>query len=432
MKELQRLTKIITGVLGLSGGTLTLHAGKYQKVKFNTLEHDELNLTYGFVGDLLIVGQDNSSFEKLIDTYRKKKPSIKKKDSYAKVSKKLGSGEVSISLNVSGILPHLNDIDEISREQLESFTNIHAKLNLLDIAPLIKFHTEINERHLDSKITPFLKEGDKLKILNSMSGKEDLFVSVAPTVLENVWQLIQEEIQNTETDDVHALLTYIEGILNLNFEEDVITALTGEIALSIDNLALFEPSALESLDIDIENSLRIDAGNVHTHGGIIFIPKKPAKWDKIGNSLSNLQNSSVSSFDYKDKEISVFGSNIYYAESDGLALLTFSEDQMYSLVDSIEEKKKTRILKHLPKSPLIFVHLNIVKLLHVLMENVQHGNQEKQNQMLPLFAWLTVDDNAAMVEVVLSDKESPIEVFGKIASVNCFNHTVLGGYASVI
>ena len=415
LKELQRLTKLITGFLGLSAGTLTLDAGQYLKVKYNTLEHDDLNLTYGFVGDLLIVGQGNISFEKLIETYRKKIPSIKKKDSYTKVSKKLGSGEVSLSLNVSGILPHLNDIDDSSREQFESFTNIHAKLNLLDTAPLLKFHTEINDKHLASKITPFLKEGDELKILNSMSGTEDLFVAFAPIVLETVWQLIQEEIQNSETDDVHAFLTFLEGLLNLNFEEDVIAALTGEIALSIDNLSLFEPSALESLDINIDNSVRIDAANVHTHGGIIFIPKKPSKWNQIGNSLSNLQNSSVSNFDYKNKKISVFGSNIYYAENDGLALLSFSEDQMYSLVDRIVEKKKVRTIKRLPKSPLFFVHLNIVKLLHVLMENVHHGNEENQHEMFPLFAWLTVDDNTAMLEVVLSDKESPIEVFGKIA-----------------
>ena len=67
------------------------------------------------------------------------------------------------------------------------------------------------------EIAPFLKEGDELKILKSLSGKEDLFIAVAPTVLDTVWQLIHNEIENTETGDVYAFITFLEGILNLDF-----------------------------------------------------------------------------------------------------------------------------------------------------------------------------------------------------------------------
>ena len=328
LKELQRLSKIVSGALGLSGGILTLDAGEYRKVKYNMLKLEGAHLTYGFIGDFLVVGKEKASFEKLIDTYRKKKQSIKKKSSYVKTSKKLGPGELSISVNATDILPYLEGIDDTSRAQLETFTNIHGKLNLLDASPLIKLHVAFNENHLESRITPFLKEndrGDELKILNSMSGNEDLFVAFASGVLGAVWELIQEEIQNAETDDVFAFITFLEGMLNLNFEEDVIAALTGEIALSVDDLSLFEPSALESLNINLENSIQIDASNVSTRGGILFIPNSHVKWDQMGNSLSNLQNSSISSIDYKGKQVSIFGSNIYYTESDGVSLLSFSE-----------------------------------------------------------------------------------------------------------
>lgn len=419
LKELQRLSKIVSGALGMSGGILTLDAGEYRKVKYNMLKLEGAHLTYGFIGDFLVVGKEKESFEKLIDTYRKKKQSIKKKTSYVKTSKKLGPGELSISVNATDILPHLADIDDTSRAQLETFTSIHGKLNLLDASPLIKLHVEFNENHLESRITPFLTEnnrGDELKILNSMSGNEDLFVAFASGVLGAVWELIQEEIQNAETDDVFAFITFIEGMLNLNFEEDVIAALTGEIALSVDDLSLFEPSALESLNINLENSIQIDASNVSTRGGILFIPNSPVKWDQMGNSLSNLQNSSISSIDYKGKQVSIFGSNIYYTESDGVSLLSFSEDQMYSLVDRITEKEKSKILKHLPKSPLMFVNLNLIKLLQVAQDNIPVENDEEiQQELFPLFAWITVNDNVAMFEVILSDKESPIEVFAKIA-----------------
>lgn len=418
LKELRRFTQIISGTLGLIGGTLTLDAGQHRKVKYNMLKLEEANLTYGFIGDFLVVGKEKNSFEKLIDTYRKKIPSIKKKDSFAKVSKKLGSGELRISVNVAGILPYIDEIDENSRVQLETFTNIHANVNLLDTAPFIKIHTEFNDKNLNSRITPFLKEGDELKILDSMSGEEDLFVAAAPGVIEAIWQIIQEEIQNAETDDAVAFITYLEGILNLNFKEDVIAALTGETALSVDNLSLFEPSALESLDVNIENSIQVDAANVHTHGGLLFITKNQSKWEQMGNSLSNLQNSSVSSFDYKGKKVSIFGSNIYYAESDGLALLSFSEDQMYSLVDRIAEKKKKTRLKHIPKSPLVFVKLNTNKLLQVIQDNIQNGsNIKNQDEMFPILAWINVSENVAMLEVILSEKDSPLEIFAKIAPI---------------
>ncbi len=419
LKELQRLSKIVSGTLGLSGGILTLDAGEYRKVKYNMLKFEGAHLTYGFIGDFLVVGKEKESFEKLIDTYRKKKQSIKKKTSYVKTSKKLGPGELSISVNATDILPHLADIDDTSRAQLETFTNIHGKLNLLDASPLIKLHVEFNENHLESRITPFLKEnnrGDELKILNSMYGNEDLFVAFASGVLDAVWELIQEEIQNAETGDVFAFITFLEGMLNLNFEADVIAALTGEIALSVDDLSLFEPSTLESLNINFDNSIQIDASNVFTRGGLLFIPNSPVKWEQMGNSLSNLQNSSISSIDYKGKKVSIFGSNIYYAESDGVSLLSFSEDQMYSLVDRITEREKANTLKYLPKSPLVFVNLNLIKLLQVVQDNIPVENDEEiQQELFSLFAWITVNDNVAMLEVILSDKESPIEVFAKIA-----------------
>ncbi len=421
LKELQRLSKIVSGALGLAGGTLILDTGEYRKVKYNMLKLEGAHLTYGFIGDFMVVGKEKDSFEKLIDTYKKKIRSIKKNTSYVKTSKKLGPGELSISVNATDILPYLDNIDDTSRTQLETFTRIQGKLNLLDASPLIKLHVEFNESHLESRITPFLTEnnrGGELKILNSMSGNEDLFVAFASGVLGAVWELIQEEIQNAETDDVFAFITFLEGILNLNFKEDVIAALTGEIALSVDDLSLFEPSALESLNINIENSIQVDASNVFTRGGLLFIPNSPIKWDQMGNSLSNLQNSSISSIDYKGKKVSIFGSNIYYAESDGVSLLSFSEDQMYSLVDRITEKEKIKILKHLPKSPLVFVNLNLIKLLQVVQDNipVKNGAEIKQ-ELFPLFAWIIVDDNVAMLEVILSDKESPIEVFGKMGTL---------------
>ncbi|MDE0638416.1 MAG: DUF3352 domain-containing protein [Candidatus Poribacteria bacterium] len=416
LAELQRLTKILTGFMGMSGGILKLDAGEHRKVKYNTLQMPDVLFTYGFVSDFLVVGIGENSFEKLIDTYRKKSLSIQKNESYSKAFKKCGVGQVTGFINVSGLLPLLQDLSDIERTQLQTFKTVFAQLNLLEVEPLFQLYTEFDSNLPESRIVPFLKEGDELEILKSLSGKEDLFIAVAPTVLDTVWQLIHNEIENTETDDVHAFITFLEGILNLDFEDDVVAGLTGELALSVDDLTLFEPDDLESLDINIDGTFQIDAGNVYTHGSLIFIPNNPAKWDQIGNSLSNLQNTSVSKTEYKGATVSEFGSNIYYAERDSLSLLSFSEEQMHSLVDTLQEKKKPSYLKQLPKTPLAVVNLNILKLFKAMNEGMPMQNDViMPAEISPLLAWITVEKNEAVLEISLSDKESPLEVFAKIA-----------------
>ncbi|MDE0483114.1 MAG: hypothetical protein OXI67_11085 [Candidatus Poribacteria bacterium] len=415
LADLQRLTKILTGAMGLSGGTLKPNAGEHRKVKYDTLQMQDVLFNYGFVGDFLVVGIGENSFEKLIDTYRKKSLSIEKNESYSRVSKKYEMGQVTGFINVSGLLPLLQDLSDIERTQLQTFKTVFAQLNLLEVAPLFQFYTEFDSTLPESRIGPFLKEGDELEILKSLSGKEDLFIAIAPTILETVWELVHTEIENTETDDVYAFITLLEGILNLDFEDDVIAGLTGELALSVDDLTLFEPDDLESLDINDE-TFQIDAGNVYTHGSLIFIPKNPGKWDQIGNSLSNLQNTSVSKTDYKGATVSEFGSNIYYAERDGLSLLSFSEEQMHSIVDTLQEKKKPSYLKRLPKTPLVVLKLNIMNLLESIegVGPIEDDNL-KPDEISPLLAWITVKENAAIFEVSVSDKDSPLEVMAKLA-----------------
>ena len=415
LAELQRLTKILTGAMGLSGGTLKPNAGEHRKVKYDTLQMPDVLFNYGFVGDFLVVGIGENSFEKLIDTYRKKSLSIEKNELYSKVSKKYEMGQVTGFFNVSGLSPLLQGLSDAERTQLQTFKTVFAQFNLLEVGPLFQLHTEFDSTLPESRIGPFLKEGDELEILKSLSGKEDLFIAISPTILDTLWELIHTEIENTETDDVYAFITLLEGILNLDFEDDVIAGLTGELALSVDDLTLFEPDDLESLDINDE-TFQIDAGNVYTHGSLIFIPKNPGKWDQIGNSLSNLQNTSVSKTDYKGATVSEFGSNIYYAERDGLSLLSFSEEQMHSIVDTLQEKKKPSYLKRLPKKPLVVVNLNILNFLIANIGTVPIENDiVKPDEITSLLAWITVKEDAAIFEVLVSDKDSPLEVMAKLA-----------------
>ena len=416
LAELQRLIKILTGFMGMSGGRLTLDAGEHRKVKYNTIQMPDVLLTYGFVGDFLVVGIGKNSFEKLIDTYRKKSESILKNESYTEVSKNIGSAQVSLYLDLRRIIPFVEDMDVDARIQLEAFSKVGAGLNLLEKGPMFQIFTKFDPNFPESQVSRHLKEGKELATLRGISGEEELFIAFAPGISETMWELAREAIQNSDTDEAYTFISYLEGLSNLNFEEDVIAGLTGEIALSVGDLTQFDPNGLENLDIDLDNTFSIDASNVHTHGGLIFNSSDPSKWDQIENSLSNLQNTSVSKMDYKGTNISMFASNIYYAERDGLSLLSFSEDQMYSMVDGLENKKKLSYLKQLPKTPLAVVKLNIVKLLELIDSSMQIENDVvMSDEISPLLAWITVEKDKAMLEVSLSEKESPLEVLGKFA-----------------
>ena len=422
LAELKRLTKMLTGFIGFSGGTLKLDVGEHEKVKYSIVQLPDLLISYGFVGDFLVAGIGENSFKKLIDTYRKKNPSIRKNVSYSKVTKRFGEGQLSLSINVSEALPLLEDIDAEERVQLETFTNVYAKLNLLEAAPFLQFYAAFDSSLPENKIALFLKEGKDLETLKGLSGEEDLFIAVAPRILETTWLLIRDQINNNATDDLYALILFLEGMLNLNLEEDVMAGLTGEIALSVDDLTQFEPSALENLNIDFLETFQIDAASVHTHGGLIFNSANSQKWNQIGNSLSNLQNASISQTNYKGTKVSIFASNIYYTEKNGLSLLSFSEDQMYSIIDRLESKKKPSYLKQLPKKPLAVVKLNIAKLLESINGAVPiEDGIVKPKELPPLLAWITVKKNEAVLEATLSNKESPLEVLAKFAPIIAFH-----------
>ena len=415
LAELKRFTKIATGLLGLSEGILTLDAGEHRKVKYDTLQMPDFLLAYGFVGDFLVVGIQENSFEQLIDTYRKKSDSIKRNESFVQTSKAMETGQVNMYLDFGDVLPYLDGIDEETRVQVEVISNVSAVLNLLEKGPILQLQTKIDPDRSESYISRFLKEGKELSTLKSISGDEDLFVSLAPGILNTVWELINDELENSETDDPFAFITYLEGILNLNFDEDVVAGLTGEIALTVNNLSLFEPSSIENLNLELFESFQIDAGNVHTNGGIIFNSSNTDKWKQIKNSLSNIQNTSVSKINYKDTDISIFATNIYYSEKDGLSLLSFSDEQMFSLIDGLENKRKISFMKQVPKKPLAFAKLNILKVLELVSEGeITINEDEIDNEISPLLAWINVKENTVMLEVMVSDKESPLEVLLKL------------------
>ena len=415
LSELQRFTKIVEGLVGMSGeSTWHPNAGEYQRTPYNMMEMDGNVVKYGFVGEFLVLGAGETAFEKLMDTYRKDVPAIHENQVFTETSKKLGAGVISAFANISHGLSLISDLDEANRKRLAIFESLSARINLLEKGPLLQVDVQFNPNLPDNEIGMFLKKGETLKTPNAMSTGDDLFVAIAPSILESVWELLRTEIHKSANNDTYAAIALFEGLLNLNLEEDVMAGLTGEIALSVPDFTKFDPQALENINMQFDGNFYFDAGNVETGGAIIFNPTNRMKWNQIGNSLSNLQNFSISQTDYNGTTVSGLDSSIYYSEVNNLFLLGFSEEEVYKLVDSAKKDTELSYLKQIPKTPVAFAQMNVARALEI-QKGAPPADQVivSSKEITPVLAWISIEDSDASFEIVLSSEQIPLEVLAK-------------------
>ncbi|MCY3743126.1 MAG: DUF3352 domain-containing protein [Candidatus Poribacteria bacterium] len=416
--ELQRFTKIVEGLLGMSGGgTLRLDAGVYQRVHYNAMEIEQNIAKYGFVDEFLVLGVGERAFEKLIDTYRKDSPSVQQNQEFTDAVKKIGAGVAIVFADVPSLLPMINDIDAANRERFAVFQSLFARLNLLETGPFFQVSVEFDPDLPENEIGLFLKKGVALKTLKALSAQDDLFVAIAPNILKSVWELVSTEMEKNATGETYAAISFLEGLLNLNLEEDVMTGLTGELALSVPDFTTFDPQAVDNLNLEFDGTFVLDADGVETDGAIIFSPSHQMKWNQIGNSLSNLQNASISQIDYNGTTVSGFASSIYYSKLNDLFLMGFSEEQVCMLVDEIKKNKKLSYLKQVPKTPVAFTQLNLARILEAAAEGAPPADKVLvgSREISPILAWLSVEDDEVLLEMTLSGKEIPLEVLAKLA-----------------
>ena len=418
LSELKRFTKIVEGLVGMSdGNTLHLDAGVYQRVHYNAMEMDPTTVKYGFVDEYLVLGAGEGAFETLMDTYRKDAPSIRQNREFTEVSKQLGSGVVSVFADIPPIFSSMiTNFNEVDRQRYAIFQSFFAQINLLETEPFFQANVQFDPHLPENEIGLFLKKGAALKTLKALSAQDDLFVAIAPNILASVWELARTEMEKNATGETYAVISFVEGLLNLNLEEDIMTGLTGELALSVPDYARFNPEALNSLNLDFDGSFELDAEAVDTEGTLIFIPSHQIKWNQIGNSLSNLQNASMSQIDYNGTTVSGFASNIYYSKLSDLFLMGFSEEQVCALIDVIKKNKKLSYLKQMPKTSAAFAQLNFARILEVAGKGRPPADKviATSEEIAPFFAWLSVEDDAALFEIVLSVEETPLEVLAKL------------------
>ena len=308
----------------------------------------------------------------------------------------------------------MGNLDDADRERLAIFDSLFVRINLLEKGPLLQVEAKFDPNLPDHEIGRFLKKGETLKTPNVLSAGDDLFVAMAPSILESVWELIRTEMHKSANDDTYAAISFFEGLLNLSLKEDVMTGLTGEIALSVPDFTNFDPQALENIQVDFDGNFQFDAGSVETGGTIIFSPTNRMKWNRIGNSLSNLQNVSISQTDYNGTTVSGVDSSIYYSEVNDLFLLGFSEAEVYKLINLVKKDTQPRYLKQIPKTPVAFAQLNVARALEI-QKGAPPSEQVlvSSKEITPVIAWVSIDDSEASFEIVVSEEDTPLEALAK-------------------
>ena len=351
---LQQLTKIVEGLLGMdAANTLRLEAGVYQRVRYNALERFNAIVKYGFVDDFLVIGAGDGSFEKLMDTYRTDLPSVQQAPEFAEALEKIGAGEVTVFANVPPILP-VAGLAAWEHRNLATFQSVFGRLNLLETGTFLQITAQFTPNPPENEIGLFLKEGQALETLNAVSGADDLFVTVAPKVTESLWKF-------APTDDAaERTISFFEGLLKVDVEEDITVGLTGELALSVPDLTRFDPDALRG-----------------------------------------------------------------YSDIDGLFLVGSSEEHIHKLIDGIQQKKKPSYLKQVPKTPTLFAQLNVARALEMEKGSPPSDQLIVDAKEVPLLlTWLTVEDDTALLEATLSEKETPIEMLAKLVPFLLWNMDV--------
>ncbi len=428
--ELRRFTKIVEGLIGMTDtNTLHIDAGEYEGVRYNMMRVNQQYLAkYGFVEEFLVLGVGEGAFEKLMDTFRKKAPSIVKNTHYAEISEKLGSGQVSIFCATHQIPRDTGEahvlgaiIAEALLTVLRSFDATLMEFNLLETGEFLTFHGQFTKKSIEQfhQLVPnserFVKEKNPFKTIKAVSPAEHLFVALSPVVSEVIWQGLNKFINETAEDEIYAAISFLEGLLNLNLEDDITPSLTGEVAISVDDLEQFDPSSLGNLEIELDGALTIDAGGIETQGILIFNSSNPLKWNLLSNSVSNLQNVSVSQSDYKGVTVTTYASGIYYSKVDGLFLAGASEEQMHTVIDEIKNGKSPVYFKQLPKTPIVIAQLNLAGVME-MEKGAPPPNRVLVNssEIFPLLAWISVQDNEALLEATLSRKETGLEALAKL------------------
>ena len=427
---IREVERIVTG-LGLiarmdSSNRVEPYAGKYQEIEYHIAQIDQWSLTYGFVDEFLVVGITPGSFGALIDTYKKQRKSIRSHAGFRQIYEEFSGEQAFAYINVDAALPFITadmnerELREFNDWGLDSLQTLVCRLSLLDVGDGIQLYAQVKPSRGTGILGLLLQEGQRMQSIQGLSGTEDFFIALSLSSSESVLRAI--EMLATVANDLGGFyngIAAIEELLNLDVEEDIVGALTGEIALW-GNFS-DEPESMDAL-IDL---VELDAA-------IVIGLKNQVKWNAFLDSIQNVVNLSIQQYEYKGTTLHQLllppeapTITARYGQIKNLFLIGFSDERLESVVNNTlteqAESAFEKRIKLLPSNPIFLLQLKLDRFLLAVMASENKSIQLSSDAVQRIngtdaFASLSVKGNEVWLKIGIPSEET-IEVLGKVAAL---------------
>lgn len=423
-KAEQILSQVVVTLSGMAGNPVQPEAGTYQGVTYHTAQLNTLQLTYGRVDEtLLLIGITSGSFQKMVDVYKTSRESITSNASYRSIAEKYGKREVFAFVDVETGSPYLKAIlPPVIGAQLDAFQTLAYSWALLKRGSSQQLYGTLKEDAQGTYISLF-QEPSKMQAIQGLSGDEELFLTVAPSSSQTLWQMILGSERDTPTPGNLRSFLIPDGT-------DLLGAVTGELVISADSsFTNFVPKLIVNSDSGKIKSFGVEFPK--TNLGLIFHPDSAVKWQALFNGLlEKLGTESPQQFDYKGMTLNTAAipGTLYYGSVNELFVIALSKKKWQSIVDNLLTGNPTPIFKRrledLPANPACLFQLDIEKFLPLVeTEGLPWWRPELiafTEKVGILFASLTVGADTASLELTLSPEEKPIDAIARIAPILFF------------
>ncbi len=228
----------------LMGGAM-IEEKEYRDVPHTAVGNKDFEVKYGFVDNFLIAGI-NGGFEKLVDLYKDGGESIKDSPNFQFMEQKVSlSSEISVYADIERAAPILEQLaNESSGEEEENQFNVMMKEIVIKSAKAFAFSLSLSGQTHEMYLHLKPEEPDPISDLAlaphpPMSTMElipfadgalvGVHIGHPVEMLDKGLKLV--EFLDKEGNDLESQISQLENGLQLNLREDLLSALTGEIAL---------------------------------------------------------------------------------------------------------------------------------------------------------------------------------------------------------
>lgn len=366
------------------GGAAMIEEKEYRDIQYTLVENDTFQLRYGFLDNFLVAGL-GSGFEKLVDFYKDGGRSIKDTPNYQYMEQRVSlSSNICVYADLGRAAPILKQLTEAGAED-NAMQAMMAEL-AFDSARAFAFSLDLsghtNEMYLYLNQAEPHPVTDLVLAPRSPMYAADLIplddgvmagVHIGDPVEMLDRGLKLAEFFGTETQEIEARIQEMEDGLGLNLRDDLLSALTGEIAV----VAMLPK---EQVDVPLDPlQMAMQVGKVRPV--ILVGVRDEKKLEKTFNKLSQLVNLETSSL----KEESYKGAKIHtkavpldvlipgvalmpaYSFRDNLLIMSNSAEWVRDAIDLLESPGDPEIRGKLSRSRAL-IYLDVAGIADFVME----------------------------------------------------------------